>query len=107
MEIPHDSFVGLKYLPRLPGRDVPHVTARMLPSPYPFLIYFAFLSGSSLTLTIQFILVYHCIHLQKSAKCQKSRKCKNMNSKQKKEIDVSVSKVNFPISESTPLDFIL
>lgn len=107
MEIPYDSFVGLKYLPVLPGRIFPYVTARKLPSPFPFLAYFPFLSGSSLTLTIKFIPVYHHIHLQKSAKCQKSRKCKNMNSKKRNRIDVSVSNVNLPILKSTALDFIL
>lgn len=107
MEMPYDSFVGLKPFPVLSGREVPYATARVLPSPLPFLTCSAFLSGSSSTLTIKFIPVYHHIHLQKSAKCQKPKKCKNINSKEREEIDASVSKVSLPISKSTLLDFIL
>lgn len=88
----------------LSGRDVPYVTAWTLPSPSQPALHS---SRSSLTLTIEFIPIYHHIHLQKSAKCQKSRKRKNTNSKERKEIDASVSKVNLPISKSTLLDFVL
>lgn len=52
---------------------------------------------------IQFIPVYHHIHLQKSARCLKSKKCKNVTSKDREAIDASVSEVNLPISESTLL----
>lgn len=42
---------------------------------------------------IQFIPVYHHIHLQKSARCLESKKCKNVTSKDREAIDASVSEV--------------
>lgn len=104
MEIPCDSFVGLKSLPVLSGRDVPYVTARMLLSPFPFLTYFTFLS---VHLWVSQLSVFLSNITLIFKNLQKSRKCKNMNSTERKGIDASVSKVSWPISKNTLLDFIL
>lgn len=89
MEIPYDSFRGLKSLPVLSGRDVPYVTARMLPSPFPFLTYFTFLS---VHLWVSQLSVFLSNTTLIFKNLQKSRKCKNMNSTERKGIDASVSK---------------
>lgn len=104
MEIPYDSFGGLKSLPVLSGRDVPYVTARMLPSPFPFLTYFTFLS---IHLWVSQLSVFLSNTTLIFKNLQKSRKCKNMNSTERKGIDASVSKVSLPISKNTLPDFIL
>lgn len=62
--------------PSVTWQRCPSCHCHNAPSPFPFLTCFAFLSGASLTLTIQFIPVHHHNHLQKFAKCQKSRNVK-------------------------------